>query len=126
MPSPEVSDRPHDAVYWPFVRYDGNGEVIVSSQAVALKVRWNDVFRQITDPKGNLVTIDAAIIVDRIIPVGSIIWRGNINDLDPVSPVPPDSIRLVKVSNSTDDLKGRHTMNWIGAMRYRDKMPRQE
>ncbi len=133
MPSLEnyPADRPHYAVYWPFMRYDRFGQpvVVTNPNAIELRVRWNDVFKQIVDPKGNIISIDAQIVVDRDIPVGSVLWRGRLTDVveSGVGGIGlPTDYRAVIGFNGTSDLKGRDTFREVFASRQSDTQVKQE
>lgn len=120
-------DRPHYAVLWTLVRYDRFGApvVVTNPEAIELRVRWNDVFKQIVDPKGNIITIDAQVVVAVDIPVGSVMWKGRLDDVINSSTL-PTNYRAVIGFNGTSDLKGRETFREVFLSRQGDYQVTQE
>ncbi len=123
MPAVESMDRPHDALLFLATGKDRYGKILVSITPVELRVRWNDKQRRVLDRQGNTIAVDATAIVDRDIPLGSILWRGGIDDLPGTSPIPTSGLMEVKLSNSVDDLKGRVTRYDVAMIRATDTLP---
>src|SRR5438105_1409755 len=92
---------------------------------IELSVRWNDKQTEMLDAKGNTIAVDATVVVDRFIPVGSAMWLGRLTDLPgPVGePEPERGAMWVRSYNATSDLKGRATFYTVGLVRSRDKLP---
>lgn len=137
MPALEthLKDRPHKAVLWPFsgfLREDGQPSV---GDPEEISVRWNTRRRQATDPKGNTIILDATVITNQTVVLGSHIWRGELSDLagagagidplDILSPHPPfdfssgtsevrSEVMRVTTISVTSDIKGRNTRYELG------------
>ena len=120
MPALETRDRKQDAVLWQRSGYDKHGQATVE-QPVALKVRWEDKFVEVLDPKGNTIGVDATAVVDRNVSVGSIMWLGCLDKLGPGAS--PQGLMEVKAFNSTPDIRNRAQRRTVGLMRFRDKLP---
>ncbi len=71
------------------------------------------------DPNGNVVAVDSTAKVDRLIPIGSIMRLGRLEDLSGTSGAPPEDSMYVKVNNGTRDIKVRWTHYTVGLMRRR-------
>ena len=67
--------RHQKAVLWPATGYDEYSEVEVST-GVEIDVRWEWGKRDGLDAQGNTITIEATVVVDREIAVGSKMWLG--------------------------------------------------
>ena len=104
MPPLEEMDRNQDAVLWPFRGEDANGMPVVG-QPVQLRVRWVDGVKSGTDPKGNPIAILAQVVVDRDVPINSVMCKGLVSSL----PVPDAQLRRVIGFQSADSLKGEAT-----------------
>lgn len=107
------------AVLWPFVDYDEYGEPRVSSQKVELKVRWEHTAREAISPEGTPMAIDAEVIVDRKIDVGSVMRQGKIDDL----PSPVDSLYRVAQYEEVPDVKGRYFLRRVRLQRLKESLP---
>lgn len=118
MPDLESIDRPRKAVLWPATGVDGFGQPTVGAP-VELDVMWNGVTREVRDPNGNSVTIDATVHVDRAVAKGSIMWLGALTDV----PTPVVDAMQVWTYNGTEDLKGRLTTHWVLLMRFKGQLP---
>ncbi len=125
MPPMEQAGRNQTAVLWEFQSYGPDGQPRVSSTPVELEVKWNDVRNQRLDKDGNTVGLDATVVVDRFIPIGSAIWLGELADWYGTGSnvvLNPD-IMEVKTYNAGQDMKGRDTYYTIGLMRSKSLLP---
>ncbi len=122
MPAPELNGRHQKALLWTIVGRDRYAQPIVSGP-VELDVRWNDVFKEVLDPLGNLITIEAEVVAGQNIPVGCIMWSGGLDDLPGTGNVPESNLMLVRFSNSIPDLKARFFYNKLSLIRYKDSLP---
>ncbi len=71
------------------------------------------------DPNGNVVAVDSTAKVDRLIPIGSIMRLGRLEDLSGTSGAPPEDSMYVKAATGTNDMKLRWTHWTVGLMRRR-------
>lgn len=79
MPPLESLDLYDRAVLMEYIRQDDYGQPLVR-EAEEIDCQWEDTESESRDAKGNVITIDATVVVNREIPVGSIIWQGEIVD----------------------------------------------
>lgn len=117
-------DRHDDAVLWPATGAANHyGEPLVGS-AVEVKVRWVHQQRDMLDPQGNTVAVDATVVADREIPIGSLMYEGPLSDwLGTGSGETPSGRMQVKAESRAEDLKGMVTRREYGLMRFRDSHP---
>jgi len=118
MPSPETVNRHQKAVLWAANGYDTYGDIKVSAN-VEIDVRWEEKRREILDPQGNSITIEAEIVVDRDITIGSIMWLGNKVDLA----TPPVDLKQVVAFNKTPDIKGLNYRRTVSVIRFSNELP---
>lgn len=112
MPVLEKVSREQDAVLWSRMGFDGHGEPELASPT-AIKVRWNQARREVIDATGAPVAVDATVVVDRDIVLGSRMWLGHITDLP--SPV-TEQMEVVSFTK-TPDIKGREYLRTVGVRR---------
>ena len=124
MPNIESSCRFQKAVWWAMTgtAYDNYGEPLVSDP-VEIDVRWENVRKDILDPQGNTVEVDAVVVVDRDMSVGDILWLGTLYDLPGTSETPTLDIREVVSFSSIPDLKGRYYRRVVMLKRLSDELP---
>jgi hypothetical protein len=131
MPDISVAMLEQNAVVWPIAGYDDYGSIVVSNP-IQIPCRWDDVLRQVLSPQGETVTTDATVIVDREIPVGSLMWQGRLKDWSDALGNNPlrvsivdmvKSLREVKSYNASPDIKGRFYTRTVGLIRYKGKLP---
>lgn len=121
MPAQELSHRLQPAVLWlrNSLRSDAYGQPIIIAP-VDIMVRWNDTYNEIRTPLGATVTIEADLVVDRDIPVGSLLWKGRMVDLVNIQdPIP--NIMQVYSFKGVPDVKARNTYRTCQLMRYKDQ-----
>lgn len=144
MPSQETAFRTQYAVLWPATgNYDAYGQPTIGSP-VEIKVRWVSGESRAMDKQGNNIVLDGKAVVNRDIPLGSLMWEGRIRDLrtpeglmfdpilfDPSFYDPGDlpgtlgvdidvsKVMEVKTFNPSKDIKGRATYREVGLMRFR-------
>ena len=132
MPALEQSARFQKALLWPMVGYDRHGQPRRSSTFVELDVRWDTSKSEATDPQGNTVSIDATVVVDRRIAIGSEMWLGSVDDLEDLllgpgtgtieeeELVPTSDIMVVRTYKEVKDIRGRETRYEVGVARKTD------
>ena len=122
MPALESLDRKQKAAYWEAYtaanQLDNYGQRNVKSP-VELKVRWVEGQREMLDAQGNSIAVDATAVVDRVIPLGSILWLGALADV----PNPITQLHEVISRENTPDIKGRNMRRTVGLKRFRDALP---
>lgn len=121
MPPLETACLKQKAVLWmaDADKFDTYGEHKVTASKVELKVRWEEGNTEAIDPQGNVISVDAKVVVDRQIRIGSIMWEGCLKD---VAATPVDLYEVV-TRNSVPDLKNRHTRRVVGLRRYSNELP---
>ena len=121
MPPLETACRFQDAVVQiagtAVTDFDDYGNTQVAA-AIGIRVRWEDVKGEVTDPFGNNVSIDARVVVDREILPGSVMWLGVLGSY--TSTV--TKYRVVGY-NETPDLKGRNRRRMVVLKKLGDTAP---
>lgn len=79
MPPIEQEDRLQDALLWLADGVNEYGETLLGSPE-PVKVRWVNKRRQATNPTGGTATVDATVVLDREVPVGSNMYEGTFED----------------------------------------------
>jgi hypothetical protein len=123
MPHHTQRNRPHDAVLWPAEGIDDYGAPKVG-EPVELKVRWENRRTETTDAQGNVIALDATVVVDREIAAGSKMWKGTWDDWYGVGSAGSDvGLCEVVMSPEVPDIKGRNVRRVVGLRRFRDSLP---
>lgn len=131
MPPIETAWRYQQAVYWPVMTRlgrivtDSRGRPRVQTDPIELDVRWEDKESQALDADGNVVRIDATVVVDRRIHPGSLMRKGELADWTGTGSGNEDTEVMVVVTyDEVVDIKGRHTRRVVGLARHRnDPLP---
>lgn len=123
MPGLEVASLHQKAVLWaaaaPSEReYDSYGERKVNNP-VELKVRWEEGLTEAIDPNGQTVALDAVVVVDRDVEVGSIMWEGELGTQEST----PVNLKEVVSFSKIPDIKGRKFRRVCGLRRFSDELP---
>lgn len=114
----ETTDCRQDAVLWAVNGADARGNPTVSA-AIALKVRWEDETREAVDENGAPIATVATVVVDRVVNVGSILWKGKLANV----PSPTVDLFRVVTRRDTPDLKNRNVRRVLGLMKWMDALP---
>jgi hypothetical protein len=123
MPAVELASRRQKAVYWACTGHDGYGEPVLAAP-IELDVRWVARQTEMVSADGNVVGLDATAVVDRDIPIDSILWLGTLATFYGVgSAGSPSGLMVVKAFNSALDIKARVSKRSVGMMRYKDRLP---
>lgn len=122
MPQIETMCRNAHAVLWNLIGNDLNGEPMVSDTPVPIKVKWNWTRRDVVDPNGAVIAIDADVIVDRVIAVGSEMWYGKMKDMPGTAHVPESGVCVVKVFSEVADINGRNFFRKVLLQRKGDSL----
>jgi hypothetical protein len=118
MPSIETACRFQKAVLYVANGFAADGEETVAA-GVSIDVRVEIGKREALDATGNVIAVDMVLVVDRAIPIGSIVWIGNINNIAS----PPVDLLEVKTYREVPDVKGRNFRRVIDLMRHSNTLP---
>lgn len=122
MPAFEQMDRHDPAVLWLLTGKDRFNEP-TRGNPCAIKVNWGPDKRSVRLPDGTSLVIEGTAIVDREIPVGSLIWLGPITEWNEGN-VPADNpIMEVKGYKEDSDLKGRHVLRTVTLAKFHRTLP---
>jgi len=113
------------AVLWSTDRgYDQNGRpTISSSEGEEIRCRWEDEGEITYVSTSESIKFDAVVFVDVDVPIGSLLWKGKLEDWPGVDIDVEDS-RIMKVVEieKIPDLKRRHYTRCLKLMRYTDTL----
>lgn len=118
----ETMERHDKAIYWAASGKNRYGKITVASP-IDLDVRWEYVNREIVGPQGEVVRVDAVVVVDRVILDGSIMWKGSLKDIPGTSETPTSNIMTVIGFGEIPGIKGRKVRRVVYLQRYSDNMP---
>jgi len=119
MPPPEATGRHQAAVLWEAAGTDDDyGRPQVTSP-VQINVRWEKERRESIDAKGNTIAIDSTVTVDQVIPIGSVMWLGELKDVAD----PPVDLEEVVGRGDIPDVKGRETRMVVTLRKLSDELP---
>lgn len=123
MPSIEQRDRFQKAVLWEADGFDGFGRPKVSSP-VELNVRWKYERRQSVNNEGVPIAVDATVVVNQLIPVGSCMWLGELADwYGTGSNDNTESIMEVLSYKETPDIRNRGIRYSVSLAFYKNQLP---
>jgi len=119
----------HDAIFlWPLDGYDRHGQPKIGTP-IELYVQWNLDRKEMFDPKGHKITVEAHAVVDRRLEPGGVLWKGTEDEWYGVGSGTGsgDDRELFEIMayHEIDDVKGRNTLRTIGVARYRSTLPEQ-
>lgn len=77
--------RKQKAVFWEKEGVDVYGQPTYSNP-VEIGVRWDDTAENFIDENGTVQVSRAEVMVDRVVPVGSLLKLGVLSDLEPETP----------------------------------------
>lgn len=103
MPPIEESGLNQDAVLWPAGGFDDSGQPTVG-EPVAILCRWLTTRRQSISPTGEPIAISADLTTDRLLPLGSHVWKGKLADYNDAA---ANEVMVVLTQGETPDIKGR-------------------
>ncbi|KKN70648.1 hypothetical protein LCGC14_0429210 [marine sediment metagenome] len=118
MPPIETISRHQKAVLWAANGFDDFGEPKVDA-ATEITVRWQEGLQEAVDPNGNTIALDAVVVVNQDVTVGSIMWLGKKDDLAS----PPVDLKQVVSFSKIPDVKGRVFRRKVGLIRYSNELP---
>ncbi len=123
MPAMEQSGRYQAAVLWPKAGQDRYSEPLRGA-AVELRVRWNTTRREVIDSAGNRISLDAEVVLDRLVTVGSLFWLGTLQEFNATGSA-DNGVEIMEVVSyeETFDDKGRASEKVAGLKRFRATLP---
>ena len=122
MPALEIVDFIHDAVLWEITGRNSFAEPVLADP-IDIRCRWIQTKKETVNAQGNTVTIDAQVYVAVDIPIGSLMWKGEVADLLGTDQTPPSDAMQVVGFPKTPDLKGRNYRRMVNLMRFGDALP---
>ena len=119
MPPLETDCLNEYAVLWAAAgTFDNQGQHELAA-AVQISVDWHTRDGSTLDQNGNEIKTEADVVVDRDIPIGSILWEGKLAGVAN----PPVDLYKVVARNRSKDVKGVETRRVVKLVRYSDKLP---
>lgn len=110
--------------------FDEYGQPKVTAPPIEIDVRWERCYEEVKDARGNTILIEGWLLVDRVLPVHSIVWLGTLDDWygENGSGSAGDDTELLKVATYEEipDAKGRKYERTAKLQRWRDGLPELE
>lgn len=123
MPAFETMDLEQVAVLWGKSGTDDYGQPTTAT-AIEIPVRWLTKRDEVVDAQGNTIALDATVVVERQIAVGSLMALGNLSYWVGTGSAGDESeVMEVVTYEETPDLKGREIRRSVGLKRFRDALP---
>ncbi len=97
---------------------DGYADVKLSA-GIEISCRWETGKHQSVDANGNTIAVDSVVYVDRVITVGSILWKGKLIDL----PSTPTDLKEVVGYEEIPDVKSRKFERSVSVMKHSNELP---
>lgn len=123
MPSLETKDRRQAALLFARTGSDDYGEPTVA-EPIEIRVRWNTKRTEVQDANGSTIALDAVVVVDRVISIGSRMWLGEEADWYGTGSGTDESqdqeMHVVRTYDEVKDVKARHTRRTVGLSKFRD------
>lgn len=120
MPSLEVEGLRQKAVLWPLAAYDKHGDQKVNSP-VEIDARWESGLREQINDNDRPIAINATIMVDRDIAIGSLLWLGELDEL-PDSGSPTGLVEVVNF-DKIPDTKARKFQRTVTVKKWKQDLP---
>lgn len=115
----ESASRRQKATLWPAGTESTSAGQKKVAAAVEIDVRWEDKEEDALDEKGEVIRIDAAVIVNQNIEVGSLMWLGRKRDWSETV----GNLREVVSFSKIPTLKGKRFRRVAGLKRFSDTLP---
>ena len=120
----DPQQRQQPAVLWASTGFPDRYGVMSLAVPIQIWVKWNTTRRRILDAKGNLTALDAEVVVDRLIPLESKMYRGTLSNwLGTGSDLPENELMEVKEYKECWSDKGRCARRTVGLVKFRGAMP---
>jgi hypothetical protein len=128
MPALESDNLWQYAVLWVPTGTDRYGRRTVDRENPReVRCRWEYGRKGTLNPQGETVALDATVVVDSLVPVGSQLWPGRLIEWqglngglgdDPLD----EPLYEVLTSSAIPDIKGRNTRRTLGLVRSKDTL----
>lgn len=123
MATLETADLHHTAILWEIDGHDSEGNPL-RGQPEEIDVRWTWLVEDLIDATGQKLTSVARVAVNQEIPVGSWMWKGELEDwYFSGSAGPGTNLMQVVDYRESDDIKGIETRRLVRLIRFRDTPP---
>lgn len=121
MPPIETADLHQAAVLWEQSGTDRYGATTVSDTPVEIPTRWEYKREEVRAADGSTILIDAVVVVDRSVPVGSNLWLGELADWYGTGSAGDDTeVMEVITSSAIPDIKNRNMRRVLKLRRLKD------
>jgi hypothetical protein len=118
VPAIETDDLYEFAVLWKIYRRGNDAEPRVLAP-VQISAKWLLGEKEAVDKHGQTIQSSGDVVVDQDIPVGSIMWEGELKDV----PDAPSNLHQVIGFKRRTDIKGKETRRRVTLTRYADEYP---
>lgn len=108
--------RKQYAVLYAATDYDEQGNPTVSA-GTEIRCRWEDGRREITQPDGTIIAVEAEVFVNQSITVGSILWKGRLSES------PSSAFKIVVAYGEVPNTKAKRYDRFVLVARYGDTLP---
>lgn len=123
MPPFEEMDRYEKAVLWLCTGINSYGERTVAAP-VEINVRWNKTRTDSQGSQDSDVKIEASVVVNQVITVGSTLWLGTLASWNATNTATNDSEVMIVVSyRETPSLKNEWRRREVDVSKYRNLQP---
>lgn len=120
MPPLETRRLHQKALLWVWLRDDEYARPVVD-EVIEIEVRWEFRQEKMVTTDGRVVSVDAIVVVDRDIPMGSVMWLGEMVDWVGTGTGTQDNeLMQVVIKGNIPDLKNRHNRRTVGLIRFRN------
>lgn len=122
MTSIEKVYIPQRAILWRFVRFDNYGQPTVSD-AEEIDGEWPQGLSESNANQDSKETSSNEVVVNESIPIHSVLWFGEYNDLPTGTAEDPSPLYTVVGRNEQPDIKGRATRYTLTVSRLSSTLP---
>lgn len=121
----ESDNLEQTALLWEAVGVDDFGVITVSATPVEVNVRWNETKGESSSSQQSPISKTPDVIVDRDIPIGSIMWLGGFLDVEGTgtSTTPEGNFKQVTKFSKIPDIKGDSYFRSVGLTHFGDLLP---
>jgi hypothetical protein len=118
----EQDDLFQTALLWVKTGRDRQGQPVVTNTPVEIPCRWLWQRSETVDVDGSVIALDAMVVVDREVTVGSQMWDGTLSDwLGTGSTGNDDEVMRVATFKKTPDIDAIEFRYKVGLKRFRDQ-----
>lgn len=120
MPPLEVDDLCQNAVLWERTGYNDYGHPLLADP-VDVRVRWEFKRKEAVSRQGSPIAIEAVVVVNRTIPVDSLMWLGTVAQWAAAGST--GELMLVESYEEIPDEKARIIRRTLGLVGYKGELP---